>query len=91
MRPLFFLNGSGQVPMSFVQALDALDFRPVLLAGPPDVKVVDVAIQRTLEALVERGHGDVLLAWHDGDFAPQIADLLRDGEAAASASSASAS
>ena len=80
VRPLFFLNGSGQVPMSFVQALDALDFRPVLLSGPPDVKVVDVAIQRTLDALAERGRGDVLLASHDGDFAPQVAELLRDGD-----------
>ena len=75
VRALFFLNGSGSLPMSFVQALDALDYRPVLLSGPPEVKVVDVAIQRTLEALVERGHGDVLLASHDGDFAPHIASL----------------
>jgi putative heme uptake system protein len=80
VRPLFFLNGSGQVPMSFVQALDALDFRPVLLSGPPEVKVVDVAIQRTLEALAERGRGDVLLASHDGDFAPQVATLLEDDD-----------
>ena len=78
LRGLFFLNGSGQLPMSFVQALDALDFRPVLLSGPPDVKVVDVAIQKTLVALAERGRGDVLLASHDGDFAPQVAELLRD-------------
>lgn len=80
VRGLFYLNGSGQIPMSFVQALDALEFRPVLLSGPPEIKVVDVAIQRTLEALAERGEGDVLLCSHDGDFAPQIADLLRDGE-----------
>ncbi|WCB92846.1 hypothetical protein DSM104299_01546 [Baekduia alba] len=79
-RGLFYLNGSGQIPMSFVQALDALEFRPVLLSGPPEVKVVDVAIQRTLEALAERGEGDVLLASHDGDFAPQIAELLRTGD-----------
>jgi uncharacterized protein len=78
-RGLFYLNGSGQIPMSFVQALDALDYRPVLLSGPPEVKVVDVAIQRTLEALVQRGEGDVLLCSHDGDFAPQIAELLRTG------------
>jgi uncharacterized protein len=78
VRGLFFLNGSGQIPMSFVQALDALEFRPVLLSGPPEVKVVDVAIQRTLEALTERD-GDVLLASHDGDFAPQVAELLRAG------------
>jgi uncharacterized protein len=79
VRPLFFLNGSSQVPMSFVQALTALEYRPVLLSGPADVKVVDVAIQRTLEALRERGHGDVLLASHDGDFAPALAALAQDG------------
>ena len=79
VRALFFLNASGQIPMAFVQALTALDFRPVLLSGPGDVKVVDVAILRTLEALAQRGHGDVLLATHDGDFAPSVAALL-DGE-----------
>ena len=78
VRGLFFLNATNTVPMSFVQALTALDFQPVLLSGPSDVKVVDTAIQRTLEALAERGHGDVLLASHDGDFAPQIAALVRD-------------
>jgi uncharacterized protein len=78
VRALFFLNGSGSLPMSFVQALDALEYRPVLLSGPPDVKVVDVAIQRTLEALAQRGSGDVLLASHDGDFAPQMAPLVAD-------------
>jgi uncharacterized protein len=80
-RGLFFLNGSNHLPMSFVQALAALEFRPVLLSGPPETKVVDVAIQKTLAALAERAdRGDVLLASHDGDFAPQLADLLRDGE-----------
>jgi uncharacterized protein len=78
-RGLFFLNGSSHLPMTFVQALSALDFRPVALSGPGDVKVVDVAIQRTLDALLERGSGDVLLASHDGDFAPHLAALLRDG------------
>jgi uncharacterized protein len=77
VRGLFFLNATGHVPMPFVQALTALDFRPVLLSGPADVKVVDVAIQRTLDALAERGHGDVLLASHDGDFAAHVAALLR--------------
>jgi uncharacterized protein len=77
VRGLFFLNGSTHLPMAFVQALTALEFRPVPLSGPPDVKVVDLAIQRTLEALSERGHGDVLLASHDGDFAPHVARLLQ--------------
>ncbi|WP_205696025.1 hypothetical protein [Conexibacter sp. SYSU D00693] len=65
--------------MAFVQALQALDFRPVLLSGPSEVKVVDVAIVRTLEALAERTDGgDVLLASHDGDFAEALAPLVRD-------------
>jgi uncharacterized protein len=78
VRGLFFLNATGHVPMPFVQALTALEFRPVLLSGPSDVKVVDLAIQRTLEALGQRGHGDVMLASHDGDFAAQVAALLQD-------------
>jgi uncharacterized protein len=80
VRGLFFLNASGHLPMPFVQALTALEFRPVLLSGPSDVKVVDVAIQRTLDALVQRDRGDVLLASHDGDFAPQIGALLHDSD-----------
>jgi putative heme uptake system protein len=78
-RGLFFLNGTVRLPMPFVQALDALGFRPVLLSGPPEVKVVDVAIQRTLEALLERGRGDVLLASHDGDFAASLGALVQSG------------
>ena len=58
---LFFIAANGEVPMSFVQALTAMDFRPVLLSGTPDQKVVDIAIQRTLEALAER-EDDVVLA-----------------------------
>src|SRR3954469_8390454 len=80
VRGLFFLNGSTHLPMAFVQALVALGFRPVALSGPPEVKVVDLAIQRTLAALAERGHGDVLLASHDGDFAEHVAALLRDDD-----------
>jgi uncharacterized protein len=76
VRGLFFLNASGSVPMPFVQALTAIGLRPVLLSGPAEVKVVDVAIERTLGALAERGHGDVMLVSHDGDFAAHLAPLL---------------
>jgi putative heme uptake system protein len=73
---LFFLNASsGQLPMAFVQALLALDYRPVPLAGGPGDKVVDIGIQRTLDAIAERA-GDVLLASHDGDFLEQVGRLL---------------
>ncbi|MDO5700433.1 MAG: NYN domain-containing protein [Bowdeniella nasicola] len=79
-RALFFLNAtSGQLPISFVQALIAMDYRPVPLAGVGSEKVVDIGIQQTLEALNERGPAHVLLASHDGDFIPQVADLLRNG------------
>jgi uncharacterized protein len=64
--------------MSFVQALLAMGYKPIPLAGGPNEKVVDIGIQRTLEALKDR-EGDVLLASHDGDFLGQMSDLL-DGE-----------
>ncbi|MEA2280625.1 MAG: putative heme uptake system protein [Solirubrobacteraceae bacterium] len=79
VRGLFFLNGTTRLPMSFVQALAAMGFRPVLLSGPAEVKVVDLAIQKTLDALLERGSGDVLLASHDGDFAAALHSLLAAG------------
>ncbi len=73
---LFFLNASsGHLPGPFVQALLALDYRPVPLSGRSDEKVVDVGIQRTLEALVPRD-ADVFLVSHDGDFLPQMTALL---------------
>ncbi len=76
---LFFLNASsGSLPMTFVQALLAMGYQPIPLAGNGTEKVVDIGIQRTLEALADRD-GDVLLASHDGDFLPQMRALL-DGE-----------
>jgi len=73
---LFFLNASnGQLPSSFIQALLAMDYRPIPLAGRSDEKVVDVGIQRTLDALI--GHDDdVMLVSHDADFAPHMERLL---------------
>ena len=72
---LFFLNASnGQLPNAFVQALLALDYRPVPLSGRPDEKVVDVGILRTLEALVHHDD-DVLLVSHDADFAERLGAL----------------
>jgi len=78
--PLFFLNAtSGQMPMPFVQALLAMGYKPIPLAAQGSEKVVDVGIQRTLDALMDRP-GDVLLASHDGDFLPQIEALLNDDD-----------
>ena len=74
---LFFLNASsGTLPAGFVQALLAMNYRPVPLSGRSDQKVVDIGVQRTLEALA--GHdADVLLCSHDGDFLPQVEALLK--------------
>lgn len=76
---LFFLNASsGHMPMGFVQALMAMGYRPIPLAGSASEKVVDIGIQRTLDAIARR-EGDVLLASHDGDFIPQVTQLLGPG------------
>jgi len=77
---LFFLNASsGTLPTTFVQALLAMEYRPVPLAGRSDEKVVDVGILRTLVALRDRPDADVVLASHDADFAEHLASLVGDG------------
>ncbi|HEY0950999.1 NYN domain-containing protein [Nocardioides sp.] len=74
---LFFLNASsGSLPQSFVQALLAMDYRPVPLAGTAEEKVVDIGIQRTLVALAGHDEADVLLVSHDADFVQQLAGLV---------------
>lgn len=79
VKALFFIAVHGEnLPLPFVQALIAIGYTPVPLTGPPDVKVVDIAIARTMEAIADRT-GDVVLASHDGDFLPQAARLLRGG------------
>ncbi|PVG82959.1 nuclease [Nocardioides gansuensis] len=69
---LFFLAVGSELPATFVQALLAIGYRPVPLSG--EGKVVDIAIQRTAEALLDR-QADVVLASHDGDFLPQVRAL----------------
>jgi uncharacterized protein len=76
---LFFINStSGNTPWPFVAAIQNAGFRAVLLSGTGNEKVVDVGIQRTLEALTKRT-GDVLLGSHDRDFLPQVENLLDAG------------
>jgi uncharacterized protein len=72
---LFFLAANSELPMSFVQALLSMGYRPVPLSGASGEKVVDIAIQRTLEALADRDD-DVLLVSNDGDFVDGIENLL---------------
>ena len=72
---LFFLAANTELPMTFVQALLAIGYRPIPLSGGPGEKVVDIAIQRTLAEL-RRREADVLLVSNDGDFVEQVGDLL---------------
>lgn len=76
VKGLFFLNASGgSLPMSFVQALLAIGFQPIPLAGDASEKVVDIGIKRMLDAIAAHG-GDVMLGSHDGDFSPEVEHLL---------------
>ncbi|PRY61462.1 uncharacterized protein BCF74_10517 [Knoellia remsis] len=79
VRGLFFLNATQGMPMPFIQALKALGFEPVPLSGDPDIKVVDVAIQRTLRAIARRD-ADVMLVSHDGDFLDEVEALLEQDD-----------
>ncbi len=72
---LFVLAANSELPMTFVQALLAIGYRPIPLSGGPGEKVVDIAIQRTLVEL-RRREADVMLVSNDGDFVEQVGDLL---------------
>ncbi len=79
-KGLFFLNGSnGYLPMSFIQALTAMNYQPIPLSAPSTIKVVDVGIQRTLDAIAHSPSGSVMLGSHDADFVPQLRTLLEMG------------
>ncbi len=75
---LFFLAANDGMPMSFIQALSAIGYRPVPLSGPSHDKIVDRAIIRTLDALRSRPGDDVFLVSNDGDFLPALDTLLDD-------------
>jgi len=72
VKGLFFLAVEDSLPSSFVQALIAMGYKAVPLRG--EGKIVDIAIQRTAEALQSRP-ADVMLVSHDKDFVPQMEDL----------------
>jgi putative heme uptake system protein len=72
---LFFLAVGSDLPMAFVQALLSIGYRPIPLSGPPSQKVVDIGIQRTLDALRDRD-GDVVVVSNDGDFVDGVGALL---------------
>ncbi|WP_114853901.1 NYN domain-containing protein [Brachybacterium sp. YJGR34] len=77
VKGLFFLAVEDSLPSGFVQALIAIGYKVVPLRG--EGKVVDIAIQRTAEALQSRP-ADVLLVSHDKDFAPQMEALASTPE-----------
>ncbi len=71
-KSLFFINANSGIPTSFVQALLALGWRPILLSG--EGKVIDLAILKMLRALVGRA-STVVLGSHDADFADELAEV----------------
>ena len=77
-RGVFFLNASAGIPAGFAQALKSMNYVVVPLTGTHDQKVVDIAIQRTLAALLERDD-DIMLLSHDGDFVPDVEQLAGGG------------
>jgi putative heme uptake system protein len=72
VKGLFFLAVEDSLPSGFVQALIAMGYKAIPLRG--EGKIVDIAIQRTAEALRSR-RADVMLVSHDKDFVPQMEDL----------------
>lgn len=79
VKALFFLNASGgTVPYSFVQALVSFGYTVLPVSGAAGEKVVDMAIVKTMQALISRA-GDVLLLSHDVDFVPGMR-ALQDGQ-----------
>mgnify|MGYP001168300263 CR=1 FL=1 len=79
-RALFFLNAWRGLPGTFIQALRVAGYVPIPLSGTPDQKVVDIAINRTLEAIRGRP-GDVILCSHDVDFRAAMGSLAGDDQA----------
>src|SRR5699024_5907474 len=69
---LFFLAVEDSLPSGFVQALIAMGYKPIPLRGAG--KIVEIAIQRTAEALEARPAAG-RRASHAKAFGPQMEDL----------------
>ncbi len=80
VKPLFFLNirPQSEAPWPFIRVLRNLNYRPVLLTGDENQKVVDIGIRLTLDAITKRP-GNVLLLSHDQDFCEAL-QKLSDGK-----------
>ena len=73
---LFFLNAShGQLPMTFVQALLAMDYRPVPLSGRPTRRSSTSASSARWTCWSTATRTSSCCS-HDADFAPQMEALL---------------
>ena len=85
-RALFFLNANEGVSGSFLQALKMMDFIPILLTGPPESKVVDLGIPKTLAAIKDQPSSGYLpgvaLVSHDADFRAAFGILGTDRQRA---------
>lgn len=79
-KALFFLNATGGIHGSFIQALNGMGFTPIPLSSTVTTdKVVDIGILKTLAAIKEKFRGpsspSVVLASHDADFKAAFTDL----------------
>lgn len=76
-RALFFVNATSNVPQTFISALRHLRYTPIMLTNDLDAetKVVDLAIQKTLNSLRKHPGCNVLLVSHDGDFFNSLMSL----------------
>jgi len=85
-RALFFLNATESIPGPFIQMLKATKYIPIPLSTehPETVKVVDLGIIKTLEAIYEQERSSartdverpaVVLASHDADFKEALSAL----------------
>ena len=86
VKSLFFINFKGQVQFPFIQAIRMMGVTPILLSGPADQKIVDLAIIRTMDAIANTTEANcpVVLASHDGgDFANGIQKFLEQKRTAA--------
>ena len=79
VKPMFFMNlrAGASAPWPFIRAVKQIGYRPVLLTGGEGQKVVDIGIQKTLDAITKRA-GNVLLMSHDQDFCASLQKMVGD-------------
>jgi putative heme uptake system protein len=77
LTAMFFINVSNrEPPYAFCQALTSMGYRPVLLSGGRDRKVVDEGIQKVMKYVIKDTDGNIILVSHDKDFLPDLKEAI---------------